>query len=247
MAGHSKFKNIMYRKGAQDKKRANLFAKLAREILVAAKDGGGDVNSNARLRLAVNTAKANSMPKDNIERAIKKGMGGDSDTHYEYIRYEGYGPGGVAIIVDALTDNKNRTAPELRALFSKAGGSIAEPNSVAFMFDRVGHIVFDKGDADFEMMFENALEAGADDVIEEEDAYEIICALDALHQVQTDLSSSLGDPKECGFIWKPQNVVAHDQEKCDQILKLLDQLEDHDDVQAVFSNLDLENYPMGDE
>lgn len=239
MAGHSKFKNIMHRKGAQDKKRAGLFAKLSKEIMVAAKMGGEDPGSNARLRLAIATARSQSMPKDNIERAIKKGAGGGDDTDYEEIRYEGYGPGGVAVIVDVLTDNRNRSAAEVRAMFNKAGGSMGESGSVAFMFDRVGEIQFAAEAGDADTVFEAALEAGAEDVASSEDGHEIICQPEDLHAVAGELEGKFGEPRACKLAWKPKNTIPVDQDKAESLLKFLDNLDDNDDVQNVAANFDI--------
>ncbi|MEQ8440374.1 MAG: YebC/PmpR family DNA-binding transcriptional regulator [Alphaproteobacteria bacterium] len=239
MAGHSKFKNIMHRKGAQDKKRAQLFAKLGKEIMVAAKMGGGDPDSNARLRLAIQTAKTQSMPKDNIERAIQKGAGGGDDTDYEEIRYEGYGPGGVAVIVDVLTDNRNRSAADIRSIFSKGGGNMGETGSVSFMFDRVGQVILkaDVGDAD--TVFEAALEAGAEDVTSGDDGHEIICAAEDLNDVATALEERFGEPEESKLIWKPQTLTPVDGDAAETLLRLLDNLDDNDDVQNVYANFDI--------
>lgn len=239
MAGHSQFKNIMYRKGAQDKKRAQLFAKLGKEIMVAAKMGGGDPDSNARLRLAIQTAKTQSMPKDNIERAIQKGAGGGDDTDYEEIRYEGYGPGGVAVIVDVLTDNRNRSAADIRSIFSKGGGNMGETGSVSFMFDRVGQVILkaDVGDAD--TVFEAALEAGAEDVTSGDDGHEIICAAEDLNDVATALEERFGEPEESKLIWKPQTLTPVDGDAAETLLRLLDNLDDNDDVQNVYANFDI--------
>ncbi len=244
MAGHSKFKNIMHRKGAQDKKRSSLFAKLAKEVMVAAKMGGPDPAANARLRAAIAAAKSNSMPKDNIERAIQKGAGGGDDTDYEEIRYEGYGPGGVAVIVDVLTDNRNRSASDVRAIFSKAGGSMGETGSVAFMFDQVGEIQYGADVADAETMFEAALEAGADDVSSSEDGHEIICAADSLHAVSGELEGKFGEATSVRLAWKPQNLVPVDADKAESVLRLMDNLDDNDDVQNVFANFDIPDEVM---
>jgi len=239
MAGHSKFKNIMHRKGAQDKKRAQLFAKLGKEIMVAAKMGGGDPDSNARLRLAIQTAKAQSMPKDNIERAIQKGAGGGDDTDYEEIRYEGYGPGGVAVIVDVLTDNRNRSAADIRSIFSKGGGNMGETGSVSFMFDRVGQVTLkaDVGDAD--TVFEAALEAGAEDVSSADDGHEIVCAAEDLNEVSSALEERFGEPEESKLIWKPQTLTSVEGDTAETLLRLLDNLDDNDDVQNVYANFDI--------
>ncbi|WP_421875017.1 YebC/PmpR family DNA-binding transcriptional regulator [Pacificispira sp.] len=244
MAGHSKFKNIMHRKGAQDKKRAQLFAKLGKEIMVAAKMGGGDPDSNSRLRLAIQTARAQSMPKDNIERAIQKGAGGGDGTDYEEIRYEGYGPAGVAIIVDVLTDNRNRSAADIRSIFNKGGGNMGETGSVSFMFDRVGQVVL-KGDAaDAETVFEAALEAGAEDVVSSEDAHEIICAAEDLSEVSQALEERFGEPDESKLVWKPQNLTPVDGDAAESLLRLLDNLDDNDDVQNVYANYDISDEVM---
>lgn len=243
MAGHSKFKNIMFRKGAQDKKRASLFAKLGREISVAAKMAGPDPEMNARLRTAMLAARAGNMPKDNIERAIKKGAGqGDGDEFVE-MRYEGYGPGGVAIIVETLTDNRNRTASEIRAAFSKHGGNLAETGSVSFMFDHVGEIRYaggDQGDAgDPEAVFEAALEAGADDVVSSDDGHEVFCAPESLHAVSAELETALGPSQSVKLIWKPRTNVPVDETAAATLFKLLDALDDSEDVQTVSTNFDI--------
>jgi len=239
MAGHSKFKNIMHRKGAQDKKRASTFAKLAKEITVAAKMGGGDPAGNPRLRAALVSARANRLPKDNVERAIQKGVGGGDGTDYEEIRYEGYGPAGVAVIVDVLTDNRNRSASDVRQIFSKAGGNLGESGSVAFMFDQVGEVQYNAEVADAEAMFEAALEAGADDVVSSEDGHEIICAADALNEVSTSLEAKFGEPESAKLIWKPKNLVEIDIDAASGVLKLMDLLDDNDDVQNTYANFDI--------
>lgn len=244
MAGHSKFKNIMHRKGAQDKKRASLFAKLGKEIMVAAKMGGGDPDSNSRLRLAILTARSQSMPKDNIERAIQKGAGGGDGTDYDEIRYEGYGPGGVAIIVDVLTDNKNRSAADVRSIFSKGGGNMAETGSVSFMFDRVGQVTLKASVGDAETVFEAALEAGAEDVTSTEESHEIICAATDLSEVTTALEEQFGEPDESKLTWKPQNLTPVDGDAAESLLRLLDNLDDNDDVQNVYSNFDISDEVM---
>jgi len=230
MAGHSQFKNIMYRKGAQDKKRAKEFAKLAREIMVAAKMGIPDPNDNPRLRGAIAAARAKNMPKDNIERAIKKGAGGDDGTNFDEIRYEGYGPGGVAIIVDVLTDNRNRSASEVRAAFTKHGGNLGESGSVAFMFDRVGLVYYPADKADHDDLFEVALESGATDVTSDDNGHEVICEPDDLNTLREALVEKFGDPEEARLDWKPQTMTEVDEEKAATLLKLIDVLEDNDDV-----------------
>lgn len=238
MAGHSQFKNIMHRKGAQDAKRAKVFARLAREIMVAAR-GGADPEMNASLRTAVAAARAQNMPKDNIERAIKKGSGDGEADNYEEIRYEGYGPGGVAMIVDTLTDNRNRTASEIRSAFSKHGGSLGETNSVSYLFDRVGQIVYPADVADADSVFEAALEAGAQDVDSTGEAHEITCDPDDLHAVLDSLIGSFGEPQAAGLVWKPQTTVDIDESKAGSLFKLLDVLDDSDDVQNVSSNFNV--------
>ncbi|WP_321394184.1 YebC/PmpR family DNA-binding transcriptional regulator [Emcibacter sp.] len=239
MAGHSKFKNIMYRKGAQDKKRSSLFSKLSKEITVAAKMGGVDIDANPRLRLAVKSAQSNSMPKDNIQRAINKSQGGEGD-NYEEVRYEGYGPGGTAIIVEALTDNRNRAASEIRTAFAKNGGNLGESGSVSFMFDKVGEIVFDASVMDADAMFEAALEAGAEDVNSDDETHEIYCAMEDLHTVTTALEESVGsEPKSSRLIWKPQNTVGVSEEDAEKLMKMLDVMDDLDDVQNVYGNYEI--------
>src|SRR5690242_13565409 len=212
MAGHSQFKNIMHRKGRQDAAKSKMFSKLAREITVAAKLGTPDPDMNPRLRLAVLAAKAQSMPKDNIQRAINKASGGDTE-NYEEVRYEGYGPGGVALIVEALTDNRNRTASNVRAAFTKAGGALGETNSVSFMFDRVGEIVYPASAGDAEKVLEAAIEAGADDVQSDEEGHTILCAFGNIGEVSSALEASLGEPESVKTIWKPQNNVPVDEER----------------------------------
>ena len=243
MAGHSQFKNIMHRKGRQDAVRSKLFSKLAREITVAAKMGLPDPNMNPRLRAAIQAARAENMPKDNIERAIKKALGGDSE-NYEEIRYEGYAPGGVAVIIEALTDNRNRTASEVRSYFTKAGGSLAETGAVSFMFDRVGVIEYDAKVATEDAMMEAAIEAGADDASSSEDGHEIITAMDALRDVAKELETKFGEPKKAALVWRAQNQIAVDDEAGEKILKLLDSLDDNDDVQNVYSNAEFSDTLM---
>ncbi len=238
MAGHSQFKNIMHRKGAQDKKRAKEFTRLIKEIQVAAKQSV-DPSANPRLRTAIAAARAANMPKDNIERVLKKAEGGGDDANYEEIRYEGYGPGGVAMIVDALTDNRNRTASEVRAAFSKHGGSLGETNSVSFMFDRVGQVIYPVATGSADDMFEAALEAGADNVESSDDAHEITCAPEDFNTVREALEESLGAPESAGLSWKPQNTVAVGEDQAQTLLKLLDVLDDNDDVQSVSANFDI--------
>ena len=243
MAGHSKFKNIMHRKGAQDAKRAKVFARHAKEIMVAARDGG-DPDMNARLRTAIAAAKAQNMPNDNIDRAIKKGSGeGEADT-FEEIRYEGYGPGGVALIVDVLTDNRNRAASDIRAAFSKYGGNLGETNSVAFMFDRVGQVIYPADVASGDDMFEAALEAGASDVTSDSDMHEVVCEADDLNNVREALEQRFGNPESANLVWKPQNTVDVDEGKAETLFKLLEILDDNDDVQTVSSNFEVSDEIM---
>ncbi|HZY14134.1 MAG TPA: YebC/PmpR family DNA-binding transcriptional regulator [Beijerinckiaceae bacterium] len=236
MAGHSQFKNIMHKKGKQDAIRSKLFSKLAREITVAAKMGLPDPSMNARLRAAVIAARAENMPKDNIERAIKKASGADAET-YDEVRYEGYAPGGVAVIVEALTDNRNRTAGEVRSYFAKAGGSLAETGAVSFMFDRVGLIEFDRKNED--AMLEAALDAGAEDVLTSEDGHEIITTLESLRDVAQALEQKFGEPRKAALVWRPQNTISVDDEAGEKILKLVGALEDNDDVQNVYANFEV--------
>ena len=237
MAGHSKFKNIMHRKGAQDKKRAKVFTRLIKELAVAAR-GGVDPDSNPRLRTALSAARAANMPKDNIERVLKKAQGNDAET-YDEIRYEGYGPGGVALIVEALTDNRNRTASEVRATFNKFGGNLGETGSVNFMFDRVGQIIYPQDAADPDSMFEEALEAGADNVESDDGGHEVTTAPEDLNSVREALESRFGAPEEAGLTWKPQNTTPVNEDQATTLLKLLDALDDLDDVQSVASNFDI--------
>ena len=243
MAGHSQFKNIMHRKGKQDAVRSKMFAKFAREITVSAKLGLPDPNMNPRLRAAIQAARAENMPKDNIERALKKALGGDAE-NYEEIRYEGYAPGGVAVIVEALTDNRNRTAPEVRSYFSKSGGALAETGAVSFMFDRVGVIEFEAKVASEDQMMEAAIEAGADDVSTSEDGHEVTTTLESLRDVAKALEEKFGEPRKTGMIWRPQNTIMVDDEAGEKIMKLLDNLNDSDDVQNVYSNVEFSDALM---
>ena len=238
MAGHSQFKNIMHRKGRQDAAKSKLFGKLAREITVSAKLGVPDPAMNPRLRAAMMAARAENMPKDNIERAIKKALGGDAET-YEQIRYEGYGPGGVAVIVEVLTDNRNRAAGEVRASFTKSGGNLAETGAVSFMFDHVGVIEYDAKAASAEAMFEAALEAGADDVVSTAETHEIYAAQDHFGSVAKALEAKFGEPRMAALTWRPQNTVAVDDEQGEKVLKLIENLNDNDDVQNVYANFEI--------
>ncbi|MGX9357200.1 YebC/PmpR family DNA-binding transcriptional regulator [Roseobacteraceae bacterium S113] len=243
MAGHSKWANIQHRKGRQDKLRAKLFSKLSKEITIAAKMGDPDPDKNPRLRLAVKEAKGQSMPKDNIERAIKKSMAGEGDD-YEEIRYEGYGPGGVAVIVEAMTDNRNRTASSVRSTFTKAGGNLGETGSVGFMFERKGEIVYpaDAGDADTVMMA--AIEAGAEDCESSEDGHIITCADTDLNDVSNALESDLGESQSTKLVWQPTTTTELDLEGMQKLMKLIDALEDDDDVQRVTANFEASDEVM---
>ncbi len=244
MAGHSKFKNIMHRKGAQDKKRAKEFAKLSKEITVAAGMGTPDPDMNPRLRTAIAAAKGASMPKDNIERAIKKGSGEMDGDDYVEMRYEGYGPGGVALIVECLTDNRNRTASDVRSTFSKRGGNLGESGSVAFSFERRGLITYALDAADHEAMFEVALEAGATDVETTDEEHEISCEPDELHSVLDELVKQFGDSKGASLDWKPTNTTELDEEKAQSLMGLVEALEDLDDVQDVYTNMEVSDEIM---
>ena len=237
MAGHSQFKNIMHRKGKQDAQRAKIFSKLSREITVAAKAGLPDPTANARLRLAIQNARAESMPKDNIERAIKKAQGSDGES-FDNVRYEGYGPGGVAVIVEALTDNRNRTASNVRSLFTKYGGNMGESGSVAFMFNRVGEIIYPKAKASADAILEAAIDAGADDATSD-DVHTIICAFEAIGDVSSALAAKFGDAESVKVVWKPNVMSPVDFEKAETLMKLVDALDEDDDVQVVFSNADI--------
>ncbi|MBN8919494.1 MAG: YebC/PmpR family DNA-binding transcriptional regulator [Rhizobiales bacterium] len=238
MAGHSQFKNIMHRKGRQDAVRSRLFSKLAREITVSAKLGTPDPAMNPRLRAAVLAARAENMPKDNIERAIKKAAGGDAET-YDEIRYEGYGPGGVAVIVEVLTDNRNRTASDVRSTFTKNGGNLAETGAVSFMFDHVGLVEYDAKAASADAMLDAAIEAGADDVVSSENGHEIYTSSVSLGEVIKALESTFGEPRKAALTWKPQNSIAVDDEQGEKLLKLIETLNDHDDVQNVYANFEV--------
>jgi YebC/PmpR family DNA-binding regulatory protein len=243
MAGHSQFKNIMHRKGRQDAAKSKLFGKLAREITVSAKLGVSDPTMNPRLRAAIIAARAENMPKDNIERAIKKAQGADGE-NYEEIRYEGYGPGGVAVIVEVLTDNRNRTAGEVRATFTKSGGNLAETGAVSFMFNHVGVIEYDAKVASGEAMFEAALDAGADDVVSSESGHEIYAAQENFASAVKALEAKFGDPRKSSLVWRPQNTVAVDDEQGEKLLKLIDGLNEQDDVQNVYANFEISDALM---
>ena len=238
MAGHSKFKNIMYRKGAQDKKRSALFSKLSREITVAAKMGLPDPDANARLRAAVIAARAQSMPKDNIQRSIDKAAGGDA-ANYEEIRYEGFGPGGVAIIVEALSDNRNRTATNVRTIFSKNGGNLGASGSVSHGFERLGLIEYPAKAGDGEKLLEASIEAGADDVESDDEGHRIWTSIDSLHEVARALEPLIGESEGAKLAWKPSTLVEVRGEDAQQLMKLIDALEEDDDVQTVWGNYDV--------
>ena len=239
MAGHSKFKNIMHRKGAQDKKRAKTFSRLGKEIAVAVKTGGADPESNIRLRSAINTAKTLNMPKDNIERAIKKGEGNDADSNYEEVRYEGYGPEGTAIIVEAMTNNKNRTAAEIRSIFSKSGGNLGESGSVSFGFKRLGAITIEKNLATEEEIFDFSVENGSEDLEVNEEDYVIYCEQSVLHTLNNKIVSKFGSTKSAELIWKSDTSVEVEKDSAEKLFKLLNALEDNDDVQGVSSNFEV--------
>jgi YebC/PmpR family DNA-binding regulatory protein len=238
MAGHSQFKNIMHKKGKQDAIRSKLFSKFAREITVAAKMGMPDPAMNPRLRLAILAARSENMPKDNIERAIKKASGGEAE-NYDEVRYEGYAPGGVAVIVEALTDNRNRTAGEVRSFFTKSGGALAETGAVSFMFDHIGEVDFDAKVASEDAMMEAAIEAGADDVATSPEGHVVTTSLEALSEVTKALEAKFGEPKKSKLVWRPQNTIMVDDETAEKILKLVGNLEDNDDVQNVYANFEI--------
>ncbi|MBI2235836.1 MAG: YebC/PmpR family DNA-binding transcriptional regulator [Magnetospirillum sp.] len=245
MAGHSQFKNIMHRKGAQDAKRAKVFTKLIRELTVSARCGLPDPAANPRLRAAIQASRAANMSKDTIDRAIKRGAGGEDGANYEEVRYEGYGPGSVAIIVEALTDNRNRTAPEIRTAFSKNGGAMGELNSVSFMFDRVGAIRYPAAVATPEQMFEAALDAGADNVESDADGHEVTSSVEDLGTVREALEARFGTPDYARLDWKPQTTVpVTNEDTARALMKLLEVLEDNDDVQRVQANFEIPDEVM---
>jgi YebC/PmpR family DNA-binding regulatory protein len=240
MAGHSQFKNIMHRKGAQDKKRGKVLTKLIRELTTAARSGLPDPAANPRLRAAVTAARQSNMPRDTIDRAIKRGAGGEDGDNYEEIRYEGYGPGGIAVIVEALTDNRNRTASEVRTAFTKSGGTLGETNSVSFQFSRDGQVTYPAGTGSADAMLEAAIDAGADDVESDEDEHRIICALDDLATVRDALETKFGPATAAKLVWRPQTLVPVGEDEVAQALfKLVEALEDSDDVQTVYANFDI--------
>jgi len=244
MAGHSQFKNIMHRKGAQDARRARQFAKLIREITVSARSGLPDPATNPRLRTAMAEARVANMPRDTIERAVKKATGAASGEDYVDVRYEGYGPAGVAVIVEALTDNRNRTASDVRAAFSKHGGAMGETNSVSFMFSRLGVIEYPAGVASADAMLEAAIEAGADNVESGADGHEITCAPDDWHAVRDALEARFGPPAGAKLDWRPSTSVTLDEERAMSLMKLIDALEDNDDVQHVYANFEIPDVVM---
>ncbi len=244
MAGHSQFTNIMYRKGAQDKKRAKIFTKIIRELTTAARTGLPDVTSNPRLRAAVNAAKEANMPKDTVERAIRRGAGGEEGENYEEVRYEGYGPGSVAVIVEALTDNRNRTASEVRTAFTKAGGHLGESNSVSFLFDRIGQIVYPAQTASADAMFEAAVEAGADNVESTAQEHTVTTAPEALNAARDALEQRFGAPASARLVWKARTQTPVEGPAAEALFKLLETLEDSDDVQNVFANFDVSDEVM---
>ena len=239
MAGHSQFKNIMYRKGAQDKKRAKVFTKIIRELTTAARTGLPDPAANPRLRAAVLAARQANMPKDTVERAIRRGAGGEGEDAYDEVRYEGYGPGGVAIIVEALTDNRNRTASEVRAAFTKAGGVLGETNSVGFLFDRVGEILYPAAAASSDDMLEAVVEAGADNVESEAGQHVVTCAPEDLNRVRDALEKAFGPADSARLVWRPKSSSPVDEEIAAGLFKLLETLEDSDDVQNVYANFEV--------
>jgi YebC/PmpR family DNA-binding regulatory protein len=238
MSGHSQFSNIMFRKGAQDKKRAKIFSKLSREITVAAKTGLADPARNPRLRSAIQAARKENMPKDNIERAVKKSQDTEG-SGFEEVRYEGFGPGGIGVIVETLTDNRNRTAGEVRSIFSKHGGNLGETGAVSFMFDRTGLIGFSADMAEEEAMLEAAITAGADDCISSESGHELYCTADVLHTVASALEKTFGEAIVTRIVWRAQTLTPTDREGGEKILRMIDSLEDNDDVQNVYANFDI--------
>jgi YebC/PmpR family DNA-binding regulatory protein len=244
MAGHSQFKNIMYRKGAQDKKRAKIFTKIIRELTTAARTGLPDPTANPRLRAAVLAAREANMPKDTVERAIRRGAGNEEGENYEEVRYEGYGPGGVAIIVEALTDNRNRTASEVRAAFAKTGGHLGESNSVSFLFDRIGQIAYPAKAASSDVMFEAAVEAGADNVESGAEEHVVTTAPDSLNAVRDALEQRFGAPAAAKLVWKPKAQSPVEGAAAEALFKLLETLEDSDDVQNVFANFEVSDDVM---
>ena len=239
MAGHSKFKNIMHRKGAQDKKRAKIFSRLGKEISVSVKTNGSDPESNIRLRSAINAAKAVNMPKDNIDRAIKKAEGNDPDSNYEEVRYEGYGPAGIAIIIEAVTNNKNRTAAEIRSTLGKFGGNLGETGSVSYNFKRFGIISLDKKKAQENELFEFVVDNGTEDLEINEDEYIIYCDQNNLHTLNEQIIEKFGNTNSVELTWKSENNINVEEETAEKLFKLLNVLEDNEDVQSVSSNFEV--------
>ena len=239
MAGHSQFKNIMYRKGAQDKKRGKVFTKIIREITTAARSGLPDPAANPRLRAAVLAARQANMPKDTVERAIKRGAGGEGGEAYDEVRYEGYGPGGVAVIVEALTDNRNRTASEVRAAFTKSSGALGETNSVSFMFDRVGEIVYPAETASADEMLEAAIDSGASDVESDDERHVVLSSVEDFNTVRDALEQRFGEAQSARLVWRPKTASPVDEETATSLFKLLETLEDSDDVQTVYANFEV--------
>jgi YebC/PmpR family DNA-binding regulatory protein len=239
MAGHSQFKNIMYRKGAQDKKRAKVFTKIIRELVTAARTGLADPAANPRLRAALLSARRANMPKDTVERAIRRGAGGEAETVYDEVRYEGYGPGGVAVIVEALTDNRNRTASEVRAAFTKAGGTLGETNSVGFLFDRAGEIAYQATAAGGDAMFEAAIEAGAEDIESDAERHLVSCAPEDLNAVRDALEARFGPAASARLVWRPKTTAPVGEDLAPALFKLLETLDDSDDVQSVYANFEV--------
>ena len=238
MSGHNKWSTIKHKKGAADAKRGKVFTKLIKEITVAAKLGGGDPDGNPRLRTAIDKAKAENMPKDNVERAIKKGVGGLEGVNYEETTYEGYGPGGTAVLVEVMTDNRNRTVSDVRSIFSKCNGNMGETGCVSWLFDKKGLLVFPKS-TDFDQLFEASIEAGADDVTDEEEQYEVLTDPSAFHQVKTALEGAGFKAESAEITMIPQTMVKLDGKNAENMLKLMDRLEDNDDVQNVYANFDI--------
>ncbi len=238
MAGHSQFKNIMHRKGAQDAKRARVFTRIGREITVAVKMGSPEPEANPRLRAAISAAKSANMPNERIDRAIKSASGSDNSDDYEELRYEGYGPGGIAVIVEAMTDNRNRTASEVRSFFNKSGGSLGETNSVSFLFQRVGEIQVSKEDTQFDTVFEAAASAGAQDVEDDEEVFTVVTEVEAFNQVYQEVDAAL-NVREARLVWRPMAPVEVAEDDRDGVMKLLTALDDNDDVQNVYTNADL--------
>jgi YebC/PmpR family DNA-binding regulatory protein len=247
MSGHSKWSTIKHKKAAQDAKRGKLFSKINKEVTIAARMGGGDPEGNPRLRSAIATAKAANMPADNLKRAIQKGAGELADVSYEEVSYEGYGPGGVAILVETLTDNRMRTTPEIRHLFTKHGGNLGEPNSVAWMFEKKGQCIVPCAAASEDVLMELVLEAGAEDIRQEGDTFEVYSSPEAFHALHQKLEQAEIETVEAGIIMEPSNVVHVDGKKAERCLKLLELLEDHDDVQDVYANLEMDEDAVGDD